>query len=211
MLKNLPFNEHVAEYEAWFEKYPFVFKTEVAAIKKLWPAGDNIRSLEIGSGTGRFAKALGILEGIEPSANMCAIAEEKGVNTLMGRAEYLPYQNKQLDVVLMNFCICYFENPTKALHEAYRVLKPGGTLILGFIDKYSTIGKYYETKKKHSIFYKQAHFLSVKEVEEKIREAGFKDLQFSQTLFHDLDKIDAVELSLPGYGKGSYILIKAFN
>ena len=29
-----PFQYHVAEYEEWFEKYPYVFRSELAAIKK---------------------------------------------------------------------------------------------------------------------------------------------------------------------------------
>lgn len=74
MIKTLPFNEHVAEYEEWFENYPFVFQSEVEAIRELLPAGDNIRGIEIALGTGRFSKELGIKEGIEPAPNMRALA-----------------------------------------------------------------------------------------------------------------------------------------
>lgn len=211
MQKNLPFNEHVAEYEEWFEKYPYVFKTEVAAIKKIWPAGKDLVSLEVGSGTGRFAEALGISCGLEPSAKMDAIAEERGLETMRGVAEEMPYQNEQFSVVLMNFCISYFENLSKAFAEAHRVLKPGAALIVGFIDKNSRLGKYYESRRDKSVFYKDANYYGVKEVEEKLEAAGFKNPQVYQTLFSDLDSTVTIEPLFPGHGQGSYILIKAIK
>ncbi len=77
MLQTLPFNDHVAEYEDWYKKYPYVFRSEVAAIKELLPRGENIRGIEVGLGTGRFAKALGIKQGIEPAENMRAVAKKR--------------------------------------------------------------------------------------------------------------------------------------
>jgi len=211
MIQTLPFNDHVAEYEAWYEKYPYVFKSEVAAIKELMPKGENIHGIEVGLGTGRFAKALGIKEGIEPAENMRAVAEKKGIFVINAVAENLPYKPVRFDFVLMNFCISYFEDLEKAFKEAFRVLKWDGCLIVGFIDKNSQIGKYYEDRKPESIFYKQANFYSVNRVQGELKKAGFKELQFSQTLFHDLDKIESIEMSLPGYGKGSFVLIKAIK
>ncbi len=211
MLKNLPFKDHVAEYDLWFQRHPHVFETEVAAIKRLLPAGTNFMGLEIGSGTGRFAKSLGIKEGLDPFENMCTVAEERGIDTFIGFAEDLPYQSLQFDFILMTSCISYFENIQKAFKEAFRVLKSGGSLIVGFIEKGSRIGQYYKTAKADSIFYKQARFYSVQEIEQELLNAGFSNLQFSQTLFGDLDNIKSVEPSIPGYGKGSYVLIKAIK
>jgi SAM-dependent methyltransferase len=208
MLRNLPFNQYAAEYDAWYEKYPAVFESELAIIRNAWPKGPNIMSLEIGSNTGRFSQALGITEGIDPSGTMCTIAEERGVNTERGFAEDLPYGDIQFDVVLMN-CLSYLENPEKAFKEAYRILKYGGSLLLPFIAKDSRIGKYYEEKRRQSIFYKQANFYTINHLREKLENAGFHNLAFSQTLFNDLDMITQAEPIKPGFGEGSYILIKA--
>jgi SAM-dependent methyltransferase len=166
-------------------------------------------SLEAGSATGRFSKALAIRCGLEQSANMDARAEKRGIETMRGVAEEMPYQNLQFDTVLMNFCISYFENLQRAFTEAFRVLKSGGVLIVGFIDKNSRLGKYYENKREKSLFYKSANFYSVKEIEEKMKAEGFIKLKFFQTLFNDLDKINNIEPLVTGSGKGSYILIKA--
>jgi ubiquinone/menaquinone biosynthesis C-methylase UbiE len=209
MIEKLPFNEHVNEYEGWFKKYPLVFRSEVAAIKALLPKGKNIRGFEIGVGTGRFAKALGIQDGIEPAPKMRELATRRGIFALNAVAEDLPYKSGYFDFVLMNFCISYLKNVEQALGEARRVLKNGGILIVGFLDKNSPIGIHYERRKPHSLFYRRARFYTAKGVAEKLKRAGFPDLEFFQTLFHQPGSIRTVEVAKPGYGEGSYILIRA--
>lgn len=211
MIKTLPFNEHVAEYEEWYRKYPFVFQSEVEAIRELLPAGNSIYGIEVALGTGRFAKELGIKEGIEPSPNMRALALKKGIDVLSAEAEHLPYKDMRFDFVLMAFCISYFDDLPAAFKEARRVLKNGGSLIAGFIDKDSIIGKFYEQRKPDSVFYKQANFYSTKRIIAELKKLGFKKLQFSQTLFHALDDIKEFEPAKPGYGEGSFVLIKAIK
>lgn len=211
MIATLPFNDHVAEYEAWFDKYPFVFQSEVEAIRDLLPHGDKLYGVEIAAGTGRFAKELGIKEGIEPATNMRALALKRGIDVLAGQAEHLPFKDMKYDFALMIFCISYFENLETVFKETYRILKSGGSLIVGFIEKDSIIGKYYEERKPNSVFYKNARFYSAKKVASELKKAGFKDLDFSQTLFHALDDIKEFEPAKPGYGEGSFVLIKAMK
>ncbi|MGZ8538957.1 MAG: hypothetical protein ACXWV9_11875 [Flavisolibacter sp.] len=80
MLQTHPFNEHVSEYEEWFENYPFVFQSEVMAIRENLPKGENLRGLEVATGTGRFAQALGITEAIEPADKMRELAVKRGIH-----------------------------------------------------------------------------------------------------------------------------------
>jgi len=209
MIRSLPFNEHVAEYEEWFSRYPFVFQSEVEAIRDFLPVGLNIRGMEVALGTGRLSRELGIKEGVEPAPNMRALALEKGIDVLSGEAEHLPYKDMSFDFVLMAFCISYFEDLPAAFREARRVLKNGGSLILGFIEKDSTIGKFYEERRPESVFYKQARFYSAKQVASYLKQTGFKDLEFAQTLFHALDDIKEFEPAKKGHGEGSFVVIKA--
>lgn len=211
MIRSLPFDEHVAEYEQWFEQHPFVFQSEAEAIRDLLPAGDKIYGIEVGLGTGRFAKELGIKEGIEPSPNMRARALKRGIDVLAGEAEHLPYKDMRFDFVLMVSCISYFDDVAAAFRESWRVLKNGGALIVGFIDKDSLIGKNYEQRKPGSIFYRQANFYSTKKISAELTKQRFKNLQFSQTLFHALDDIKEFEPAKPGHDKGSFVLIKAIK
>lgn len=211
MEQTLLFDEHVAEYEAWFDTYNNVFRSEVAAILEIFPAGDNLYGLEIGVGTGRFSEALGIKEGIDPSPAMREKARERGINVRDARAEALPYKDMSFHIVLMVFCISYFDNLHEAFKEAYRVLKDDGVLIVGFIDKNSTIGRFYESRKPESVFYKHANFYSVDKVAQELKKVRFKGLTFSQTLFHELDEIDEIENPRAGYGEGSFVLIKSIK
>lgn len=203
------FETHVEEYEEWFEKYKAVFLSEVSAIQDLMPAGDDLLGLEIGTGTGRFAEALGFKEGVDPSSAMREKAARRGINVRDAYAEALPYHDLSFHIVLMNFSICYFESLHRAFKEAFRVLKDQGVLIVGFLDKNSPIGKQYESQKSKSLFNKHANFYSSERVEEELKKAGFKELTFSQTLFHPLDEIKEVETAKPGRGEGSFVLIKA--
>src|SRR5579872_7109242 len=123
MPKTLPFDEHVAEYEEWYSKYPLVFRSEVEAIRELLPKGDNLYGMEVALGTGRFSEALGIKEGIEPSNNMRNLAIKRGIEVMDATAEALPYKDNKFDFVLMVFCISYFDNLHSAFKEAQRVLK----------------------------------------------------------------------------------------
>ena len=205
----LPFDSHVEEYEDWYDEYPFVFKSEVEAIREMLPEGEALTGIEVGLGTGRFSEALGIKEGLEPSVNMRRLAIERGIEVVDGSAEHLPYADLRFDFVLMAFCISYFEDLHVAFLEASRVLKQDGTLVIGFIDRNSTIGQYYERHKPESTFYKHATFYTVDKVVSELTDAGFKHFQFNQTLFKPLDEIKSFEPAKPGYGEGSFVVIQA--
>ena len=95
--------------------------------------------LDIGCGTGTLLYML--LDekpqvrgyGLDVSENMLTQAKEKlkkYVELVYGEAEALPYDNKKFDLVVMVDSFNYFINPEQAIKEAYRVLKPGGTLVL---------------------------------------------------------------------------------
>lgn len=205
----IPFNEHIKEYEEWFDEYPFVYKSEVEAIREMLPKGENLTGVEIGLCTGRFSQALGIKEGIEPSFEMRKIAKSRGIDAIEAVAEVLPYNDQQFDFVLMNFCACNFEALHLPFKEAYRILKNKGSFIIAFVDQNSIIGRTYEINKQENSFYKHSKFYSVEKVMFELHEAGFKQISICQTLFNDLDHIKEFEPSKPGYGEGSYIVLQA--
>jgi len=209
-MKNSVFEENSVAYDEWFKAYPYVFESEVEAVRAALPTG-NIRGIEVGLGTGRFSEALGIKEGVEPIFEMRKFAYKRGIDVMDAVAERLPYKDLQFDFVLMVSCISYFHQLHPAFKEAQRVLKNNGVLIIGFIDKNSLIGKNYELKKKESTFYKQAKFYSVERVTDEIRNAGFKDLVYTQTLFEELDLVNKMEPAISGYGDGSFVVIRAIK
>ena len=203
------YDRHTKQYKAWYEKYPEVYLSEVAAIKEqLLKLPENIRGIEIGVGTGRFAKALGIKEGVEPAKQMVAIAIKRGIEVVKGTAENLPHKDLYFDFVLF-VTVCCLDNFKEALKEAHRVLKPKGSIIIGFIDKNQSVGKAYEAKRKQSTFFRYATFYSVKRINKMLKDAGFINAEYNQTLFGNLELISEVQQPQQGYGEGSFLVVKA--
>lgn len=209
MLKTNPFREYSAQYDAWYNKYPYVFQSEVEAIRQqLASLPENISGIEVGLGTGRFAAALGIKEGIEPVQEMAEFATKRGIETVRGTAENLPYRDLHFDFVLF-VTICYLNNFPAALKEAHRVLKNEGSIILCFLDKDQEIAKSYEAKRRSSHFYQNAKFYTLDRVKTLLSEANFRNFEFSQTLFGELDDIHELQSPKAGFGEGSFIVVKA--
>jgi SAM-dependent methyltransferase len=52
--------------------------------------------------------------------------------TAFARGEALPFRDASMDTVLGMSMLTYFPEPQRMIDEAYRVLRPGGTLILEF-------------------------------------------------------------------------------
>jgi SAM-dependent methyltransferase len=205
MPKILPFEKHAEQYEGWFEKNHWVYQAELRAVKAVMPTEG--RGLEIGVGTGRFADPLGIKDGVDPSKRMREIAQKRGIRVLDGVAENLPFNDSEFDFVLMVTTVCFVDDISKALMEAHRVLSNRGVLIIGFVDRYSKMGKIYLKRQKENVFYKEAIFFSVDELVEYMNYSGFMDLTFKQTIFGTLVETAEDEPVKPGYGEGSFVVI----
>ena len=209
MAKIEPFEKHASEYEVWFENYRFVYESEVRAIKGQLPKkGEGV---EVGVDSGRFAAPLGIKLGVDPSGKMRELARNRGITAIDGVAEKLPFDDCRFNFVLMVTTICFLDDIEAAFKEAYRVLKLGGNLIIGFIDKDSPVGMLYQQHKSDSVFYKVATFYSVDEVISYLKKTGFKNLKFTQTIFRRLLKIKNLEVIKKGYGEGSFVVVKALK
>jgi len=209
MLQTEVFNENVKAYEAWYKKYPEVYLSEVAAIKEqLLKLPKNIKGIEVGLGTGRFAEPLGIKEGIEPSSEMGRKAMKRGIEVMDGVAERLPYGDLQFDFVLL-VTICHLNEIKSAFSQAHRVLKHGGSIIIGFIDKDQSIAKQYEEKRDRSTFFRHASFYTVNRIERLLKEVGFRNFEYNQTLFGILEQIKKIQTPKQGFGEGSFVVLKA--
>jgi ubiquinone/menaquinone biosynthesis C-methylase UbiE len=209
MAKIEPFEKHASDYEAWFENNRFVYESELRAIKEQLPKkGDGI---EVGVGSGRFAAPLGIRLGVDPSSKMRELARNRGITAIDGAAEKLPFDDCRFHFALMVTTICFLDDIKVAFKEAFRVLKPGGHLVIGFIDKESRVGTLYQQHKNENVFYKVATFYSVNEVASYLKETGFKNLNFSQTIFHHLSEIKDLEATKKGFGEGLFVVVKALK
>jgi ubiquinone/menaquinone biosynthesis C-methylase UbiE len=209
MPKIEPFEKYSDQYEEWFIQNKYAFNAEIEAVREHIPKQG--RGIEIGVGSGLFAKPLRIHIGLEPSVKMRSIAVKRGVNVVDGTAENLPFMDDFYDFALMVTTICFVDDVEKSIHEAKRIIKPGGKLIIGLIDKNSPIGKMYKEHQKESVFYKDASFYSTDEIVGYMKKTGFQDFYFTQTIFTSLDKINENEQVKEGFGEGSFVVISGIN
>lgn len=208
MVKSEPFDEHSKRYEKWFDSHKHVYLSELNAVEEMVPTEG--KGIEIGVGSGRFSAPLDIELGIDPSKDMLKLARRKGIEPVLGQGEKLPLRDNSLDFALIVTTICFFDEPTAAIEETSRVIKEKGDIIIGFIDKDSSVGEIYQEKKEENIFYKNAEFFNVEEAVQILESSGFDDFSFVQTIFEGLD-ISKKEVVKEGCGEGSFVVIKGKN
>ncbi len=194
------FDEHAPEYDRWFDENARWYQSEVDAVRKFIPASGI--GIEVGVGTGRFAIPCGIQIGIDPSESMARIAKGRAVAVCQAVGEWLPFRESQFDFALLVTVICFVDDVRRLLSEACRVLKPGGRVIIGFIDRNSDLGRVYESRQASDPFYRHARFYSVAQVAEWTRQVGFDGFKFCQTIF-DFPRETKVR---EGYGEGAFVV-----
>lgn len=100
------------------------------------------RVLELGCGPGRYVALLASMGWDVVGADPCSfpawksISEHRLVTWDEGvRAEKLPYADASFDAVACLGALLYFDDAVAALAEIYRVLKPGGRVIMRSVNR----------------------------------------------------------------------------
>ena len=94
------------------------------------------RILEVGCGTGGTMRALRVcfpdaaVKGIEPAEAAARLAAGKGCDVESGTFEDLPVEASSVDLVLALDVLEHLADDGPGLAEAFRVLRPGGRLIV---------------------------------------------------------------------------------
>jgi 2-polyprenyl-3-methyl-5-hydroxy-6-metoxy-1,4-benzoquinol methylase len=91
--------------------------------------------LEVGCGSGAFLNRMRsrgwYVQGVEVDAKAATVAEETfGVPVCVGSLEKASYPGASFDVVAMNHVIEHVHDPITLLKECYRILRPGGRLVV---------------------------------------------------------------------------------
>src|SRR5262249_55210963 len=136
------YDAHVGD----FERFAAMLTTPLAArMIMMADISPGQRVLDIGTGTGvvalEAANAIGSqgrCVGIDLSEKMLTSARANARRANLAEriefkamdAETLQFAPDSFDVVLSLFALLHFPNPAVALKEMFRVLKPGGTLVV---------------------------------------------------------------------------------
>jgi ubiquinone/menaquinone biosynthesis C-methylase UbiE len=130
--------------------------------------------------------------GIDPSVEMLKLVRKevveanfKKIETILTKAESIPLKDDIIDLVISRFSFIYWNNPSVGLSEIYRILKPGGRMILELMNRDFPRWKLFLTKvhmffnlagyeiiKYHIDSYKKAY--TIDQIEKLVSYNGFK-------------------------------------
>ncbi|WP_057825585.1 class I SAM-dependent DNA methyltransferase [Lentilactobacillus sunkii] len=233
-MKEALFDGYAQDYDEWFVANEKVFLSELDLLKT--SLGDNPgRTLSIGSGSGLFEQALrqqtniDVREGVEPSKDMAAIAEKRGMQVRIATAETAELPADTYDTIYFNGSSSYIVDLKFAYGNIARALKPGGRLILLDVPKESAYGMLYmladalggyqnqqlsgvlPTVPYPEEFLKLSNWHTTQEKAKVLtQDLGFVDVSYYQTLLANPVYTDqAVEETISGYNKGGYVAIIA--
>ena len=195
-----PFDGLASEYDAWFDKEGSrIFFIEVKAFQELLPKLPK-PWLEIGVGSGRFAQALGIETGVDPSTKLVEMARNRGINAFVARGEQRLFDEESFGSVFLIVTLCFLDSSLDVLKEANRILTPDGKIVLGMVLKESPWGQFYQQKKAAGHrFYRYATFYRCDEVVKLLVQTGFVTERIISTLFQKPEGVQHIEEAKEGY------------
>jgi SAM-dependent methyltransferase len=183
-------------YRRWYEtplgkRVDADEKTIVFALAELKP-GEQV--LDIGCGDGNFtgpaAERTGCAVGLDRSPGMLRAAQARfseiaGLRWVQGDAVRLPFPDASFDAVLIVTVLCFSETPQQVVDEAFRVLRPGGRLVLGELGRCSP---WAFTRRLRGLAgshtWRDAHFFGVRALRALLRHAGFSNLTSDAAVYY---------------------------
>lgn len=121
-----------AHQAATYDQTRAASRPVLAALRSVLAGAPGDRLADVGGGTGNYALALE-REGWQPvvidrSPEMLAFAAQKGLATIAAAAEELPVADESFDAAMLVSMLHHVADPSAALCEARRILRPDGRL-----------------------------------------------------------------------------------
>ena len=117
------FDGYAAQYDAWFMENENVFQSEFRLFEKALGDISGKRVLSVGCGSGLFESMIDCknIEGVEPSRDVGAIAQKRGINVIaFGAIEEVELEENACDIIYLNGNSSYMEDLTRAFDVAKR-------------------------------------------------------------------------------------------
>lgn len=169
------FDGTATTYDAWYDRHPELYAAELDAVGRAMAprASWSAPGLEVGVGSARFARPLGIGFGVDSAPAMAALANRRGCRTVVADAARLPFADRTFGWSAFLTALCFVPDPLQALREAWRVTRAGGFVVVAFLNRLSTEGRVLEARKQEDRYFAAASFFSPQELERVLRRAGF--------------------------------------
>ncbi len=134
-----------ATYEAWYHtpRGAWIARREFALIRRLLPLEPGAALLEVGCGSGHFARrfaATGLaVTGLDPDRAALDYARtlQSGIAWVEGDALALPFADGAFDCCAAITSLCFVADPERALQEMWRVARRG--VVLGLLNRHSLL------------------------------------------------------------------------
>ncbi|HEA83726.1 MAG TPA: class I SAM-dependent methyltransferase [Thermodesulfobacterium geofontis] len=185
------FDKIAKVYDSWYttKTGSYVDKTEKELVLSLLKIKKGF-SLDLGCGTGNYTlelhkKGFEVI-GLDSSKEMLKVARKKVPELLFinGDAYFLPFKDQVFNLVVSITMFEFIKEPTKVMKEIYRVLKPGGEVLIGTMNGRSL---WFLFKRIKSLFvetaYRYARFYTPKELKNFCQKAGFKNIETRGIIF----------------------------
>jgi demethylmenaquinone methyltransferase/2-methoxy-6-polyprenyl-1,4-benzoquinol methylase len=101
------------------------------------------RVLDVGGGTGRALRAVDTPHRIviDPAAKMLSKASAHELDGVRGDGSRLPFTEESIDAILIVDALHHVSDQLETLREAYRVIAPGGVIIVREFDPNTLSGR----------------------------------------------------------------------
>jgi ubiquinone/menaquinone biosynthesis C-methylase UbiE len=190
--------EVASEYDAYYQtetgKMVDKIEKEIVSVylknlqKKNW--------LELGCGTGYWTKFFNDsgfqITAVDNSEAMLKIARSKNMENVQfinADATRLPFPVGHFSGIISITMLEFVDDLQKVLNEIDRVLKPGGTLVLGCLNALSELGK----NKNNDPVFQHAHFFTQDEIIEMVARFGNPHISTGVYFSPDFEILDGTE------------------
>lgn len=172
------FDGEAQQYDEWYKSVSgaFVDLVESRLALRMLPVEPGMKALDAGCGTGNFSYKLAEkgaeVTAVDISEDMLKKAKEKfpsHTNSIVFKQAdlyQLPFSEGSFDAVASMAVFEFFHDGQQVFNELYRVLKPGGYLLIGTINKDSSWGELYQSEDfQKSTVFKHASFKTMEDLQ----------------------------------------------